>query len=95
MVLWAVHNLQWVKNILQSSADKLANLINGGYLFNAEEKLASARASARVMQQMQMHLENNDIKKFEDAQFKLIQYQAFEALQRGGFDVLGREIRGR
>ena len=71
----------------KSSAAALAKFINGGYLNNAEQKMLNASASASVMQQMQVHLEKGDIKKFKDAQFKLIQYQAYEALQRGGMDV--------
>jgi len=71
----------------KSSAAALAKFINGGYLNNTEQKILNATASATVMQQMQKHLENGDIKKFKDAQFKLIQYQAYEALQRGGMDV--------
>ena len=71
----------------KTSAAALAKFVNGGYLNNAEQKMLSAGASASVMQQMQVHLENKDLKKFKDSQFKLIQYQAYEALQRGGMDV--------
>jgi len=72
----------------KTNAATLAKFANGGYLQNTEARYQTASRSAAAMEGMQKHLEAGDHKKFKDAQFRLISYQALEALERGGFDVM-------
>lgn len=76
----------------KTNAETLTKFINGGYLRNVESQYQTAAASTEAMNEMSKHLEAKDIKKFKDAQFKLISLQAYEALERGGFDVMMEKL---
>ena len=76
----------------KTNADALAKFSNGGYLQNVEAKYQSANASAAAVERMDKYLKEGNIKKFKDEQFRLISFQALEALERGGFDVMMEKL---
>ena len=76
----------------KTNADALAKFANGGYLQNVEAKYQSANASAAAVERMDKYLKEGNIKKFKDEQFRLISFQALEALERGGFDVMMEKL---
>lgn len=75
-----------------NNAETLTTLINSTIFDNSVKKSQTADASSAVAARMQEHLKNGDIKKFKDEQHNLLQYQALEALERGGFDVMLAKI---
>jgi len=76
----------------KEKAQYLTDLLNGGFLKNAANKGQTANAMTIALQQMEQAREAGDIKKFKDAQNKLITYNAFEALENGGFDVFMEKL---
>lgn len=76
----------------QKNAQYLTDLLNGGYLRNAANKGMTSNAMTLALVQMEQARQNNDIKAFKDAQNKLIMYNAFEAMQSGGFDVFMEKL---
>jgi hypothetical protein len=84
-------NIGAYKNRVEQ-ANTLADIINSGVLDNTHKRVLTAQASAAVVNRMDEHAKNGDIKKFKDEQFKLIQYQTLEALERGGFDVMMEKL---
>ena len=76
----------------QKNAKYLTDLLNGGFLRNAANKGMTSNAMTLALVQMEQARESGDIKAFKDAQNKLIMYNAFEALQNGGFDVFMEKL---
>ena len=76
----------------KQNAQVLADVINGGFLDGTANRLGYANASATAMKRMQGALNRNDIKTFKDEQFKLISYNALQALEMGGFDVFMQKL---
>ena len=76
----------------KSNAQALTDLINSGIFDKANQRYGTAEASSAVLKRMHDALQKGDIKKFKDEQYKLIQYQALEALERGGFDVMVQKL---
>ena len=76
----------------KEKAQYLTDLLNGGFLKNAANKGQTANAMTIALQQMEQAREAGDIKKFKDAQNKLITYNAFEVLENGGFDVFMEKL---
>ena len=76
----------------KSNAQALTDLINSGIFDKANQRYGTAEASSAVLKRMHDALQKGDIKKFKDEQYKLIQYQALETLERGGFDVMVQKL---
>lgn len=76
----------------QKNAKYLTDLLNGGFLRNASNKGMTSNMMTLALVQMEQARESGDIKAFKDAQNKLIMYNAFEALQNGGFDVFMEKL---
>jgi len=72
----------------KEQAQMLTDIINGGVFESTQRSTQNANASAAALSRMEKHLENGNIKKFKDEQFKLIQYQALEAINKGGLQVM-------
>ena len=68
-------------------ADRLAGVLNGGTLINAAASYQSANAVEKASKDMEAHLKNGDIKKYQDARFNLIAAQSMEMLERGGLEL--------
>ena len=84
----------------KAAADYAAELINGGFMDNANNKMLDYNAQAKVVQEMEKALKEvmpdgtvGNIKRFKDAQFKLIQYNAFAALESGTYDVFREKLK--
>ena len=76
----------------QKNAKYLTDLLNGGFLRNAANKGMTSNMMTVALVQMEQARENKDHKAFKDAQNKLIMYNAFEAIQNGGFDVFMEQL---
>ena len=76
----------------QTQAQLAADIINGGFLINANNSMKSLAAQTKVALDMEAARKTGDIKKFKDAQYKLIQYSALAALETGGFDVFMQKL---
>ena len=76
----------------KKNAKYLTDLLNGGYLRNAANKGMTSKMMTAALMQMELGKEKGDIKAFKDAQNKLIMYNAFEAMQNGGFDVFMEKL---
>jgi len=76
----------------KNNAQALTDLINSGIFDKTNQRYQTAEASSAVIKRMHDALQKGDHKSFKDEQFKLIQYQALEALERGGFDVMVQKL---
>jgi len=76
----------------KANAQLLADTINTGFFDGAAQRLGYANASSEVMKRMQAAKERNDINAYKDEQFKLISYNALQALEMGGYDVYRQKI---
>ena len=76
----------------QKAAELVTDVLNGGYLVNANNKQLQFNAQVKVALDMENARKTGDIKAFKDAQFKLIQYNAFAALENGGYDVFMQKL---
>jgi len=76
----------------KNNAQALTDLINSGIFDKTNQRYQTAEASSAVIKRMHDALQKGDHKSFKDEQFKLIQYQALEALERGGFDVMLQKL---
>ena len=76
----------------QKNAKYLTDLLNGGYLRNAANKGKTSNMMTLALIQMEKAREAGDIKSYKDAQNKLIMYNAFEAMETGGFDVFMEKL---
>ena len=81
----AIKAKQYSTNV--ERADRLAGVLNGGTLINAAASYQSANAVDKASKEMEAHLKNGDIKKYQDARFKLIAAQSMEMLERGGLEL--------
>lgn len=76
----------------KKNAQILADVINTGFFDGTTERLGYANASSEVLKRMQAAKERNDIKTYKDEQFKLISYNALQALEMGGYDVYRQKM---
>ena len=76
----------------KANAQLLADTINTGFFDGATQRLGYANASSEVMKRMQAAKERGDINAYKDEQFKLISYNALQALEMGGYDVYRQKI---
>ena len=76
----------------KNNAQALTDLMNSGIFDKTNQRYQTAEASSAVIKRMHDALQKGDHKSFKDEQFKLIQYQALEALERGGFDVMLQKL---
>ena len=76
----------------KKNAKYLTDLLNGGYLRNAANKGMTSKMMTAALMQMEQGKQEGNIKAFKDAQNKLIMYNAFEAMQNGGFDVFMEKL---
>ena len=76
----------------KKNAQILADAINTGFFDGTTERLGYANASSEVLKRMQAAKERGDIKTYKDEQFKLISYNALQALEMGGYDVYRQKI---
>ena len=76
----------------KKNAQILADAINTGFFDGTTERLGYANASSEVLKRMQAAKEKGDIKTYKDEQFKLISYNALQALEMGGYDVYRQKI---
>ena len=81
----AIKAKQYSTNV--ERADRLAGVLNGGTLINAAASYQSANAVEKASKDMEAHLKNGDIKKYQDARFNLIAAQSMEMLERGGLEL--------
>ena len=68
-------------------ADRLAGLLNGGEMLNAASMYQDANAQSAASERMEMHLQNGNIKGYQDSRFELIAAQSLEMLERGGLEL--------
>ena len=76
----------------KQQAQMLTDLVNQGIFDNTQRSLQNADASAAAATRMEGHLKDGNLKKFKDEQFKLIQYQALEAKNRGGLQLIMEKL---
>ena len=76
----------------KKNAKYLTDLLNGGYLRNASNKGKTSNMMTAALVQMEEGRQKGNIKAFKDAQNKLIMYNAFEAMENGGFDVFMEKL---
>ena len=76
----------------KQQAQMLTDLVNQGVFNNTERSVHNAEASAAASTRMEGHLKDGNLKKFKDEQFKLIQYQALEAKNRGGLQLIMEKL---
>ena len=76
----------------KKNAQILADVINTGFFDGTTERLGYANASSEVLKRMQAAKERGDIKTYKDEQFKLIAYNALQALEMGGYDVYRQKM---
>ena len=76
----------------KKNAKYLTDLLNGGYLRNASNKGKTSNMMTAALVQMEKAKQEGNIKAFKDAQNKLIMYNAFEAMENGGFDVFMEKL---
>ena len=76
----------------KANAQILADAINTGFFDGTTERLGYANASSEVLKRMQAAKERGDIKTYKDEQFKLISYNALQALEMGGYDVYRQKM---
>jgi hypothetical protein len=76
----------------KQQAQMLTDLVNQGIFENTQVSAQNADASAKAASDMDKHLKDGNLKKFKDAQFKLIQYQALEAKNRGGLHLIMEKL---
>ena len=76
----------------QKQAELAKKIIDGGFLTNPNNSMKNFSAQVKVALDMEVARKAGDIKKFKDAQYKLIQYSALAALETGGFDVFMQKL---
>ena len=77
----------------RKEAAKIAtDILNGGFMINANNQQLNFNAQVKVALDMENARKAGDIKAFKDAQFKLIQYNAFAALENGTYDVFMQKL---
>jgi hypothetical protein len=76
----------------KQQAQMLTDLVNQGMFESTQKSLQNADASSAVAARMEGHLKDGNLKKFKDEQFKLIQYQALNAINRGGLQVMMEKL---
>ena len=76
----------------KAAAKYATDVLNGGYFNNVEMTKANYDAQVKVAKDMDRAREQKDVKAFKDAQYKLLQYQAYMALETGTFDVFKQKL---
>ena len=83
----------------QAASKYATDVLNGGYFNNVENKRVKYSAQEKVAKDMEIALQEvmpdgtvGNIKAFKDAQYKLIQYQAYDALENGTFEVFKQKL---
>jgi len=76
----------------KEAAQKAADIINGGFMVNTNNQTLNFNAQVKVALDMENARKSGNHKAFKDAQFKLIQYNAFAALENGTFDVFKQKL---
>ena len=76
----------------KAAAKYATDVLNGGYFNNVEMAKANYDAQVKVANDMDRAREQKDVKAFKDAQYKLLQYQAYMALETGTFDVFKQKL---
>ena len=76
----------------KQQAQMLTDLVNQGIFDNTQRSVQNANASSAASARMEGHLKDGNLKKFKDEQFKLIQYQALEAKNRGGLQLIMEKL---
>ena len=71
----------------KNRAKYAADVINGGYFANTADKTQNTNAAILMVKEMEAARQAGDIKRFKDAQYKFIQYQAMNSLDHGTFNV--------
>ena len=79
-------------NERKKQAKYAADLINGGYFANTADKTLNSNAAILMVKEMEAARQTGDIKRFKDAQYKFIQYQALNSLDHGTFDVFTQKL---
>ena len=74
------------------SAKIASDIINGGFMENVNNKMLNFNAQTKVALDMENARKAGNIKAFKDAQYKLIQYNAFAALENGTYDVFMQKL---
>ena len=84
----------------KTAADYAKTLLDGGFMDNADNQMLSHNAKSKALRSMENALKEvmpdgtvGNIKAFKDAQFKLIQYNAFAAIQNGTFNVFKEKLK--
>ena len=76
----------------KQQAQMLTDLVNQGIFESTQSSVNNANASSAAATRMEGHLKDGNLKKFKDEQFKLIQYQALEAKNRGGLQLIMEKL---
>tara|TARA_R110002072_G_scaffold110244_3_gene237840 strand:- start:14084 stop:18739 length:4656 start_codon:yes stop_codon:yes gene_type:complete len=76
----------------KKNAQYLKSILDGGYLYNAANKGQTMNMMVVALSRMEKARLAGDHKAFKDAQNDLIMYNAFEAIQTGGFDVFMEKL---
>ena len=71
----------------KKNAQYLADLLNGGFMQNAQRRGGSFNAQVFALQRMKKAKEEGNQKEYKDAQNDLIAIGAFDAIENGGYDV--------
>jgi hypothetical protein len=71
----------------KKNAKYLSDLLNGGFLENAQRRGGSFNAQVYALERMRLAKEKGDQKAYKDAQNDLIAIGAFDAIENGGYDV--------
>jgi hypothetical protein len=76
----------------KEAAQKAADILNGGFMVNANNQTLNFNAQVKVALDMEKARKSGNHKAFKDAQFKLIQYNAFAALENGTYNVFKQKL---
>jgi len=71
----------------QKNAQQLTDILNGGYLSNADGRRLNANAIAKAANDMATAIKNGDESGYIDAQDRLVAYNALDLVNNGGLNV--------
>ena len=71
----------------QKNAQQLTDILNGGYLSNADGRRLNGNAIAKAASDMATAIKNGDESGYVDAQDRLIAYNALDLVNNGGLNV--------
>lgn len=71
----------------QKNAQQLTDILNGGYLSNADGRRLNANAIAKAASDMATAIKNGDESGYIDAQDRLVAYNALDLVNNGGLNV--------